>query len=216
MKALIALPLLMMMTGFASGCASGGSEDGVVLMADTRIPYVTNARASLVEAPLEPRTPTQPNLLSTAEHWARVKVKFNWNGAANTYDALLHPQSSGAFDEPDAGFYLQAGWVIVTGQHPMIRTSRLSASADGSALIVQIETTAAGDRIERVYFVSGTSAWVHVGSGSPEPFPGIDYVYELPPTGLGTFKPIVDPSLAAFRTIADKIKTRALAAGIPI
>jgi hypothetical protein len=79
------------------------------------------------------------------------------------YDVILGANkkdannASGHFHESSLTFYLDYGWVYLYGQGPMAETGRVSAQAQGSSMIVQIDND---DDVHRVFFMQGTSATV--------------------------------------------------------
>lgn len=115
----------------------------------------------------EPSVPVRPESMEDVYPHEHADEDHNWVAAVGS-DPDLDP-SNPAVDEvfeatyvvqPEPSMNVVWGWIWINGSRPRVRTKRVKAWSDGTAIIVQDRKTTGGDHVERVVFMEKTGAHI--------------------------------------------------------
>jgi len=149
-----------------------------------------------VSGVIDTGTLEEPLVVETGPQLHLYDVLWSDAGTPSVYELSIGPGSTVTIGV-DGGLTLSAGWILVRGHWPYIRSGRVSAGAMGSEMLV-----AAGvPREERVlvFFISGTRAWVNSDTAGETTWTDTDVYQEIDTNGLVTERRLsADPEARAF------------------
>jgi hypothetical protein len=110
-------------------------------------------------------TMLRPGPKIETKHIERLEVRFKKrNGSKGKFDVLMGPypfndpsaEAKAKYKNPIGRMVCEAGWIYASGECPYVETNLVEATAHGTTIIVQIDSTTPGTTIHRVYLLNAS------------------------------------------------------------
>lgn len=141
--------------------------------------------------PIDSRVPIQDKQPTAVHIQATVPCEDGGTRAAD-FNVVFGPGSKSIVT--DDSVFLSSGWAFLWGHYPWIQTSRASAGAEGSEILVRVQVNPDGTTTETFFHVEGHT-WAVSGHHlpcNPDSWTDDDEYGLLTPTGdLPTLVPLV-------------------------